>query len=583
MKQHSRPEATDMTTPRCKLCRNLTRDDDPSYTRLALDFSPNQLTSSVESTQCPHCVLLLEGIMVFESSFGVFSTNVRRVLAYGLSDADPDATLHLELYFYDERPRLSLEIFHYDPTPQRASENGVITSPDNSRLCCSSAIKTRSFVNLNLSSSSRWTKSHIHNCIRNHKTCVQLETVNFPRRLLVFYCDPGNETTTVKLEQDVDRPHERYATLSHCWGSHQTLVTTSKDIDERIQDIPWDIIPKTFQQSIQICLELGINYLWIDALCIIQDDQEDWEVESAKMADIYESSHFTIAATRANNDATGLFSQKNPGALASPLRATLSGPSYFSTTYVRQKLPHVIDRSHTVADAAPLLSRGWVFQERLLARRVIHFCETELIWECRHVTACYLAGLWANTIGYDILWRVDKLEDGAVVPTTYRGPSWSWVCVTSPVKYWDMADLKVHLELPTWSEAYDRNSGDSEVYAIVNGSILSVKPQVVNPGRIPWRGAVDLKGRNPFGEVTNGRLGIKNGSLSIATVEYAYDRRGETQAMEENQFSAGNNELARSQTAIKQSQGAEEEPPEEGSGANSDRGSYASWSIVLTP
>ncbi|KAK8087506.1 hypothetical protein PG994_002480 [Apiospora phragmitis] len=372
------------------------------------------------------------------------------------------------------------------------------------------------------------------------------------------------------------------------------------------------------------------------------------------MVDIHDNSDITIAATSAGDDSAGLFSQDRSGVTALPLPTQPSMSSFSSTIWVRQKLPHIMDQTHTAANRAPLLSRGWVLQERLLAPRVLHFCGTELVWECRqwticecgalesgdgwkqsfafqkqtlasiqgipqdkaanvseegsqedteeyleelilpsqygwyengecnhsededvaapkstrrrhgnkepldcngrwhgvveqfsrlipnrqsdclpalsglarrcgHVPADYLAGLWASTLDFDILWRVDKLEEGAIRPATYRAPSWSWACVTTPVDYWGAVELIKHLDLPALLETIH---GFGRVSAMFTTETVEfVMPGKRSPGDLSWSSGVVLKGRNPFGEVTSGRLCVK-GTLIAATLEYTYHRQG---------------------------------------------------------
>ncbi|KAK7715694.1 hypothetical protein SLS63_011281 [Diaporthe eres] len=112
----------------------------------------------------------------------------------------------------------------------------------------------------------------------------------------------------------------RYACLSHCWGNPQEICQTRRpDIEEpkdnlevhtgrgnieKSKDdlgglkVPLDALTKTFQDAVEVCRSLKIKYIWIDSLCIIQNNPEDWENEAARMADIYENAYITIAATK---------------------------------------------------------------------------------------------------------------------------------------------------------------------------------------------------------------------------------------------------------------------------------------------
>jgi hypothetical protein len=67
----------------------------------------------------------------------------------------------------------------------------------------------------------------------------------------------------------------RYITLSHCWGSSKTIETRKKTLPKMKHSIPWSTLPRTFQDAIAIAQELSIRYLWIDSLCIIQDNIAD--------------------------------------------------------------------------------------------------------------------------------------------------------------------------------------------------------------------------------------------------------------------------------------------------------------------
>ena len=102
----------------------------------------------------------------------------------------------------------------------------------------------------------------------------------------------------------------RYIALSHCWGSSQLCVLDFKTISQFKKSIPWSRLPKTFQDAIIFSAKLGVNHIWIDALCIAQDDPDDWERESAKMADIYQNSFLTLAATASSSGMGGCFSDQ---------------------------------------------------------------------------------------------------------------------------------------------------------------------------------------------------------------------------------------------------------------------------------
>jgi hypothetical protein len=100
-----------------------------------------------------------------------------------------------------------------------------------------------------------------------------------------------------------------YATLSHCWGAnpdtrYQAAKSTLRDLVDRIR---YTDLPSTYCDAISVCRSLGVRYLWIDSLCIIQDSKEDWARESANMAYIYSNSHLTISADWSPNSEGGCY------------------------------------------------------------------------------------------------------------------------------------------------------------------------------------------------------------------------------------------------------------------------------------
>lgn len=197
-----------------------------------------------------------------------------------------------------------------------------------------------------------------------------------------------------------------YATLSHCWGVKEFLKTLSTNILSFKQCIPFEDLPQTFKDAISVARQLGLRYIWIDSLCIIQDSQADWRHESALMASVYSNSYLNIAAT-ASGDSSETFLSARDGVCHS---VSISGPSLDgsqsddkSSVMVRPSLSRVHRLYSTPSQntnstpwnmlGAQLLSRAWVFQERHLAPRTLHFHRAELVMECRAGLRCECTGL----------------------------------------------------------------------------------------------------------------------------------------------------------------------------------------------
>lgn len=101
--------------------------------------------------------------------------------------------------------------------------------------------------------------------------------------------------------------HGRYIALSHCWGTDRHIVTNRANLQSHKLMVGFGQLPKTFQDAVIFARALGIHYLWIDSLCIVQDDVQDWKNEAGKMASVYRDAYCTIAATGSQGDQEGMF------------------------------------------------------------------------------------------------------------------------------------------------------------------------------------------------------------------------------------------------------------------------------------
>lgn len=165
-----------------------------------------------------------------------------------------------------------------------------------------------------------------------------------------------------------------YVALSHCWGGHSHGSTTKSTLSQHQRHIEFLALSKTVQDAIQTTVSIGYSYLWIDSLCIIQDDLKDFEIESVKMAALYENAVCTIAATAAVDGTEGCFRSATSQDLVSlPYHQPEAGKVYLGIS--RGDLRDNICQG-------PLNRRGWVLQERLFSRRIIHFAADQMYWEC---------------------------------------------------------------------------------------------------------------------------------------------------------------------------------------------------------
>ncbi|OHE97896.1 hypothetical protein CORC01_06759 [Colletotrichum orchidophilum] len=206
---------------------------------------------------------------------------------------------------------------------------------------------------------------------------VMVHSTELPTRVL----DVGIDTDyAIRLCDGIYFPGQRYTALSHCWGvnSQAQVRTLKKNIEEFREKIEFSTLPKSFQDAVVITRALGVRYLWIDSLCIIQDDKQDWAFEATRMEHVFSSAFCTIAATSASSSAEGFLRQKKQQAFV-----TLAGPDG-GFTFVRKS----IDDFHQDVEEAVLNQRGWVLQERALSRRTLHFTASQVYWECGRGVHC---------------------------------------------------------------------------------------------------------------------------------------------------------------------------------------------------
>ena len=179
-----------------------------------------------------------------------------------------------------------------------------------------------------------------------------------------------------------------YATLSHCWGQKQVITTTKATFKLRKRGIAWNELSKTFQDALVITEKLGLRYLWIDSLCIIQDDLWDWEIESKKMAEIYKGSMLTIAAAKARNGEDGCFANGRESKKITPSRPYSNKP--FEVWYKEwpEHFEFTFPGKRSAKLGLDLFDRAWTLQEELLAQRVLYYTEAEVVWQCKTLIDC---------------------------------------------------------------------------------------------------------------------------------------------------------------------------------------------------
>jgi hypothetical protein len=171
----------------------------------------------------------------------------------------------------------------------------------------------------------------------------------------------------------------------------QVLKTTAENFEEHKSRIPYASLPRTLQDAVTIARRLKVPYLWVDALCIIQGDSDDWARESGKMCDVYSFAYLTISASNSPGNAHGIFNTQKFGIPPPQLRYR-NTPVYARKDIAREhnrfsvasRMPSVSD----VSQPEPICKRAWTLQEAVLSNRILLYTSEELVWECNESYRC---------------------------------------------------------------------------------------------------------------------------------------------------------------------------------------------------
>lgn len=245
-----------------------------------------------------------------------------------------------------------------------------------------------------ISSGTQWASDLISKCTSLHEECnSQVEHEFLPTRLINI--QPNEEGVNPRLSLQSSRvvpPGSQYVALSYCWGDHKPACMTTQFDDKTSIPLVWSDLPRTFQDAANFTQALGIEYLWIDSICIIQGDSKDWNQEAPKMNAVYKNSYVTLAGLCGYDSRNGLrtISMEESSSPIVQLRTAQGTCVLYSRMYhylESGSLGDPMDNSKYCCPSYPLLSRAWTYQERIVSSRVIFFTESEMMYQCqRHVT-----------------------------------------------------------------------------------------------------------------------------------------------------------------------------------------------------
>lgn len=208
-------------------------------------------------------------------------------------------------------------------------------------------------------------------CARNHPHCPKVEP-DLPTRVL----DVGDDANPPRLVVSNGK-QAPYVALSYCWGQGKQLTTTISTLHQRQAGIELQELPKTVRDAVMLARSLRVRYIWVDALCIIQDSKEDWRVEAARMGYVYQNACLTIAVPESSSCTEGFLHEKTQR------QQSLSVPCLnYGCHVVFDPLPRDWDLA---IEKGALNQRAWTFQERLLSPRVLFMGRQQVFWECKGV------------------------------------------------------------------------------------------------------------------------------------------------------------------------------------------------------
>ncbi|KAF2133381.1 HET-domain-containing protein [Dothidotthia symphoricarpi CBS 119687] len=446
---------------------------------------------------------------------------------------------------------VELEIGDISATPIIASFPALSVNP-SPWSCISPSSKISGNTGSNKAVS--WARAWIDECLNEHHECYFASSSLLPTRVLRI---DGIDDVRLYIP---DNEIASYACLSHCWGKEPFITTTTLNLQIHQSGIPWNDLPKTFQDAISFTYRLGLRYLWIDSLCIVQDSVEDWRREGSSMSRIYQDSYVTLAATKSTGASAGCFAASHPKHIS---RTITIRNSKGEPCDIHGRVP--LDHQTT---SRPLDERGWAFQESVLSTRMISFLEQEITWECPQRFDCecsrishelgwsysyakhkknihvllsgleqdrweeivtqytrrsltfsndifpalqglakkfqptmgdYLAGHWRTTLAQSLAWVVDYGKPNCKRPCEWRAPTWSWASVQGKVKWLG-------------------SSGKTATATILSAKTV---PSGTDPTGQLSSGSLTIRGKYLNGRITYNNKPEHNFSLRDIRVSYA--------------------------------------------------------------
>ncbi|KAJ8130723.1 hypothetical protein O1611_g2903 [Lasiodiplodia mahajangana] len=226
-------------------------------------------------------------------------------------------------------------------------------------------------------------RAWLDNCQAHHSLCSEGKDVDpvLPTRII----DVGNEEVEPCLYES-NGERAPYLALSYCWGSGTNVTTTKESFRSRLESISLDSLPLTLRDAVIATRRLGFRFLWVDAICIIQDDADDWEREASQMRAVYANATITMSAHDSEDCQSGLFRTRQ-NRITSPVQIPFRVPKKYQEERLAHQTNYYVLPVHgekELLGPSRVDTRAWTLQENILSTRVLHWGPGILHWECLH-------------------------------------------------------------------------------------------------------------------------------------------------------------------------------------------------------
>jgi hypothetical protein len=218
-------------------------------------------------------------------------------------------------------------------------------------------------------------KARLQEC-QLHAACPSQSPLFFPNRVIDVGFE-GDPTCKLHISSDDTAP---YVALSYVWGVKQTFVASTETWLGFTNGFLVTALPEAIQDAVRVTRSIGIRYLWVDALCILQDSEADKVVELTTMGSVYRNSTLTISAACSQSAQHG-FLRSYPAKMVKQNILLSDGTLGIIWFYV---VSEELSPNHT-PQMEPINSRAWTLQEALLSPRILYYASDGLLWNCQTI------------------------------------------------------------------------------------------------------------------------------------------------------------------------------------------------------